>query len=158
MLDLSKVQVGDQLYIERTFEMDHRLLCAGEIYSVVEIHSGIDDSLRLDLSKKYPGKESWWGERIDIEQNTCLFTPHAAISSPPSLIMSVVEFFKNKLRTPEDRSLIKAGFKDKCGDLTAEGKDALLYFLADQNTADLVKLADELVAEKEAEAAKSCKC
>ncbi len=75
--------------------------------------------------------------------------------SSPSLVMSVCEFFKNKLRSADEKTLIKAGFKDNCGILTSDGQAALIYILADLHQADLVKAATDMLAEQESD--KKCK-
>ncbi len=80
------------------------------------------------------------------------------ISHSQSLVMSVKQFFKNKLRSAEDKALIKAGLMDDCGDLTPEGKEAITSIASTKFKEDLVTLAKEMIEEKETEAKKCSGC
>lgn len=59
---------------------------------------------------------------------------------------------------PTARKLIEAGFVDPCdGKLTKDGRGAMWSILVELHKDALVKLAEEAIAENEAEAAKCCK-
>ena len=75
--------------------------------------------------------------------------------SSPSLLMSVWNFLKDKARSPEQKALIKAGFVNENGDLTSEGKDALVAIAYEKFESDLVTLAVDMNAKAEKDAKKA---
>lgn len=67
---------------------------------------------------------------------------------------SAVSFLREKALSKSEKSLRKAGFKDSNGQWTGMTGDsdgavaALLQLLLDEHEPDLVKLADEMIAEE----------
>jgi hypothetical protein len=71
-------------------------------------------------------------------------------------IMSTLTKFAKKLFAPEVVTLIDAGFIDDCGSgLTGNGKEALLVIIYEEKKAELVKKAEEVLAERKAAEAKN---
>ncbi len=69
-------------------------------------------------------------------------------SSPQSLMSSLKTFIKDKLRSPEDKALFKAGVIDECGNLTCSGEDALKALLLDKHKKELAVQAQEMIDEQ----------
>ena len=69
--------------------------------------------------------------------------------SSPSPFMSIVNFVREKTLPKSEKVLRKAGFRDSCGHWTSDALDALEEMLADERSEDLVKLAEEILAEQE---------
>lgn len=59
-------------------------------------------------------------------------------------IMSTV---KNIFRSKDDRTLIKAGFINECGDITNEGQTAILQTILNEKKKEIVELAEQVIEE-----------
>jgi hypothetical protein len=65
-----------------------------------------------------------------------------------SIIQKTMSFIKRLTQSADDKTLLKARFTDDCGNLTLTGNDALVSLVFAEKKADLVKLAEEVIAEE----------
>jgi len=65
-----------------------------------------------------------------------------------SLITKTMNFIKKLTQSAADKSLEKAGFINSCGELTSLGQSALTSLVYQEKKDDLVKLAEEVIAEE----------
>jgi hypothetical protein len=64
-------------------------------------------------------------------------------------IMTTVNNFAKKLLDKKTRTLINAGYMTRCIELTHEGKEAMWLILFEAHKEELVKMADEVIKERE---------
>jgi len=65
-----------------------------------------------------------------------------------SIIQKSMSFIKRLTQSSDDKALLKARFTDDCGNLTSRGQEALTSLVFAEKKADLVKLAEEVIAEE----------
>jgi hypothetical protein len=65
-----------------------------------------------------------------------------------SIIQKSMSFIKRLTQSADDKALLKARFTDDCGNLTSRGQEALTSLVFADKKADLVKLAEEVIAEE----------
>jgi hypothetical protein len=65
-----------------------------------------------------------------------------------SIIQKSMSFIKRLTQSADDKALLKARFTDDCGNLTSRGQEALTSLVFAEKKADLVKLAEEVIAEE----------
>lgn len=64
-----------------------------------------------------------------------------------SIIQKSMSFIKRLTQSSDDKALLKARFTDDCGNLTSRGQEALISLVFAEKKAELVKLAEEVIAE-----------
>jgi hypothetical protein len=64
-----------------------------------------------------------------------------------SIIKKSMSFIKRLTQSSDDKALLKARFTDDCGNLTSRGHEALTSLVFAEKKTDLVKLAEEVIAE-----------
>jgi hypothetical protein len=65
-----------------------------------------------------------------------------------SIIKKSMSFIKRLTQSSDDKALLKARFTDDCGNLTSRGQEALTSLVFAEKKAELVKLAEEVIAEE----------
>jgi hypothetical protein len=65
-----------------------------------------------------------------------------------SIIKKSMSFIKRLTQSSDDKALLKVRFTDDCGNLTSRGQEALTSLVFADKKAELVKLAEEVIAEE----------
>lgn len=66
-----------------------------------------------------------------------------------TIIQKTMNLIKKLTQSAEDKTLEKSGFVNSCGELTSLGNEALLSLVFQEKKAELVKLAEAVIADRE---------
>lgn len=142
----------------------------GKVFTISEIDR--TDTPVMDTERNWYKKEWFTTEYLElVEEPSNKATPYPSmvdaikaggiiwlsddstvveLNKQPNLKTKMTNFIKKLTQSADDKTLEKAGFMDSCGELTGTGSDALESLIFAEKKADLVKLANEMIAEREA--------